>query len=152
MEARMKMMTRNSMLVFHALLTAALGLVAAPASAELVVVVSSRNPAPAMSTDQVAAIFLGQAVRFPNGVPAIAVDQSIGTPQRDSFYLQVTGRTPALLRAYWSKMVFTGRGQPPREVQGDAAVRRLVAANPSMIGYINRNALDESVRPVTTLP
>jgi hypothetical protein len=53
-----------------------------------------------------------------------------------------------LLKAYWSKMVFTGRGQPPCEAPDSAAVRRKVAENPELIGYIERSALDASVRPV----
>jgi hypothetical protein len=60
----------------------------------------------------------------------------------------VAGKTPALLKAHWSKMVFTGRGQPPREASDSAAVRRRVAGNPELIGYIERGALDGSVRPV----
>jgi hypothetical protein len=28
------------------------------------------------------------------------------------------------MKAYWTKMVFTGRGQPPRELPNSAAVRR----------------------------
>ncbi|MFC0252617.1 phosphate ABC transporter substrate-binding protein [Massilia consociata] len=123
----------------------------ASASAELVVIVSARSPAPALSGDQVASIFLGQAGRLPDGVEVMPVDQRIGSHERNQFYQQVTGKTPALLKAHWSKMVFTGRGQPPREVPDSATVRRMVADNPSMIGYIDRSALDESVRPVLVL-
>lgn len=129
-----------------------LSLGAANASAELVVIVSSRSPAPTMNADQVAAIFLGQSARFPDGALAVPVDQRLGAEERQQFYRDVAGKTPALLKAHWSKMVFTGRGQPPREAQGDADVRRLVAENPSMIGYIERSALDASVRPVLVLP
>lgn len=129
-----------------------IGLSAANACAELVVVVSSRSPVTAINADQVAAIFLGHASRFPGGAPAVAVDQPLGAAQRDSFYRELTGKSPALLKAHWSKMVFTGRGQPPREADGDAAVRRLVAGDPSMIGYIDRDALDASVRAVLALP
>jgi len=135
-----------------ATLALVLGLAAANASAELVVVVSSRSPVAAINADQVAAIFLGHASRFPDGSQAVAVDQQLGAPQRDSFYRELTGKTPALLKAHWSKMVFTGRGQPPREANGDAGVRRLVAENPAMIGYIERDALDASVRAVLVLP
>ena len=136
----------------HLLVAAALALAAcANASAQLVVIVSARNPLPALSPDQVAAIFLGQAGRFPGGAAAVALDQRLGAPERDQFYAQVTGKTPALLKAHWSKMVFTGRGQPPREVPDNASVRRMVADNPSMIGYIDRAALDASVRPVLVL-
>jgi ABC-type phosphate transport system substrate-binding protein len=115
---------------------------------ELVVVVSARSPIEALRADQVAAIFLGQAPRFPNGAVATALDQPIGSPERDGFYLRLAGKTPALLKAHWSKMVFTGRGQPPRELPGSAAVRKAVAEDPGLIGYIERAALDPSVRQV----
>jgi len=144
----MRAMTHTLRRVATLSLSLALGLAAANASAELVVVVSSRSPVAAMSADQVAAIFLGQSGRFPDGAQAVAIDQQLGSNQRDGFYRQVTGKTPALLKAHWSKLVFTGRGQPPREMPGDAAVRRLVADNPSLIGYIDRAALDASVRAI----
>jgi ABC-type phosphate transport system substrate-binding protein len=135
----------------HLLALCTLCLTATSASAELVVIVSNRNPNPVLNAEQVSAIFLGQTGRFPDGVAAIAIDQGLGAAQRDLFYRQLTGKTPALLKAHWSKMVFTGRGQPPREAGSDAAVRRMVADNPSMIGYIERTALDASVRPVLVL-
>jgi hypothetical protein len=37
-------------------------------------------------------------------------------------------------------------------VPGSSAVRRLVADNPSLIGYIDRSALDASVKPVLVIP
>lgn len=134
----------------HLMAAAALA-ACANASAELVVIVSARNPLPALSPDQVAAIFLGQAGRFPGGAEVVALDQRLGSNERDQFYARVTGKTPALLKAHWSKLVFTGRGQPPREAADSASVRRMVADNPSMIGYIDRAALDASVRPVLVL-
>jgi ABC-type phosphate transport system substrate-binding protein len=120
-----------------------------PAQAEeLVVVVSARSTVESLRPEQVSAIFLGQSPRFPNGAVATALDQPIGSEQRNQFYLRVAGKTPALLKSHWSKMVFTGRGQPPRELAGSAAVRRAVADDPNLIGYIERAALDPSVRPV----
>jgi ABC-type phosphate transport system substrate-binding protein len=115
---------------------------------ELVVIVSARSPAEALRPDQVAAIFLGQSARFPDGTVATVIDQPLGSSQRDTFYQRVTGKTPALLKVYWSKMVFTGRGQPPRDLPGSAAVRQAVASDPGAIGYIDREALDPSVRQV----
>jgi ABC-type phosphate transport system substrate-binding protein len=119
-----------------------------PASADLVVIVSAKSPVSALRPDQVAAIFLGHTARFPDGVEAVPLDQPLGSKLRDEFYERVANKTPVLLKAHWSKMVFTGRGQPPGEVQDSAAVRRRVAENPELIGYIERGALDASVRPV----
>ena len=132
-----------------ALTTTALFLSCAGAQAgELVVIVSARSQVEAMRPDQVAAIFLGQSARFPDGTVATPIDQPIGSSQRDGFYQRATGKTPALLKAWWSKMVFTGRGQPPRELAGNAAVRQAVAGDPGAIGYIDREAIDPSVRQV----
>lgn len=118
------------------------------AAADLVVIVSARSQVTALRPDQVAAIFLGQTPRFPDGQEAVPLDQLLGSPVREAFYARVTGKTPALLKAYWSKMVFTGRGQPPAELPDSATVRRQVAASPDLIGYIERGALDPSVRAV----
>ncbi|MGJ7915290.1 phosphate ABC transporter substrate-binding protein [Massilia sp. LXY-6] len=120
----------------------------AAGAADLVVIVSARNPVTALRPDQVAAIFLGQAARFPDGLEAVPLDQPLGSKLRDKFYQRVAGKTPALLKVHWSKMVFTGHGQPPGEAAGSAAVRRRVAEDPELIGYIDRAALDPSVRPV----
>ncbi|MCS0584662.1 phosphate ABC transporter substrate-binding protein [Massilia pinisoli] len=124
-------------------------LAGAPAcAADLVVIVSARNPVATLRADQVAAIFLGQAVRFPDGAEAVPYDLRLGASVRDEFYARVTNKTPALVKAHWSKIVFTGRGQPPAELPDSAAVRRKVADDPEAIGYIERSALDPSVRPV----
>lgn len=117
------------------------------AAAELVVVVSARSPITTLRAEQVADIFLSEATRFPDGGEVVALDLPIG-PLRDDFYLKVANRSPALMKAYWTKRIFTGRGQPPRELPNSQAVRKLVADNPTLIGYIDRNALDASVRPV----
>jgi ABC-type phosphate transport system substrate-binding protein len=123
-------------------------LAGASAAAELVVVVSARSPVTTLRAEQVADIFLSEATRFPDGGEVVALDLPIGSPLRDDFYLKVANRTPALMKAYWTKKIFTGRGQPPRELPNSQAVRKLVADNPNLIGYIERSAIDASVRPV----
>jgi ABC-type phosphate transport system substrate-binding protein len=120
-------------------------------ASEMVVIVSARSPVQSMRGDQVADIFLGQSGHFPDGGEAVALDQGLGSPLRDEFYARVAAKSPALVKAYWTKMIFTGRGKPPREVANSAAVRKEVAANPALIGYIERVALDASVRPVLSI-
>jgi ABC-type phosphate transport system substrate-binding protein len=115
---------------------------------DIMIIVAVSNQAGALRQEQVADIFLGQIGHFPDGTDAIALDQGIGSAIRDEFYLKVASKTPPLLKAYWTKMIFTGRAQPPRELPDSIAVRKLVAANPNLIGYIDRSALDSSVRAV----
>lgn len=123
----------------------------APLARELVVIVSAKNPVMALRHEQVADIFLAQTGRFPQSGVAIAIDQMLGSGSRDEFYYKVASKSPSLVKAYWTKMVFTGRGGPPKEASGNEAVRKIIAGNPEMIGYIDRDALDDSVKVVLVL-
>jgi ABC-type phosphate transport system substrate-binding protein len=128
----------------------AVSLAAATAAAEVVAVVSARSAVTSLSRNQVADIFLGKAARFPDGSPAVAIDQAEGAAARDEFYLKVAGKSAAQLNAHWSKIIFTGRGQPPREVANDAAVKKVLLENPAAIGYIDRSLVDAGLRVVSS--
>ena len=128
-----------------------LTLMGAPLAGDLVVIVSAKNPAVALTAEQIADIFLAHTGRFPQGGTAVAIDQAIGASLRDEFYNKVASKSPSLVKAYWTKMVFTGRGQPPKEAPGNEAVRKLIAGNAELIGYIDRDALDDSVKAVLVL-
>ena len=118
---------------------------------EIVVIVSARSPVTALRPEQAADIFLGHAGSFPDGGQAIALDHPLGSPLRNEFYARLSGKSPALMKSHWSKMIFTGRGHPPRELANSMAVRRMVADNPGMIGYVDKAALDATVKPVLIL-
>lgn len=129
-----------------------LGLLAGPAQAEdLVVVVASSNKAPKLSNEEVSAIFLGTSKSFANGERAVPIDQKAGTPVYAAFYQKATGKTESQVKAYWSRIMFTGKGQPPQEAGDGAAVKKLVAANPNMVGYIEASLVDASVRVIADL-
>lgn len=122
------------------------GLPARAVAQEVVAVVSVKSPVTALSPNQVADIFLGKATRFPDGTPATPIDQKEDSPMRERFYAQFTGKSQAQVKAHWARLIFTGRGQPPRQLPGGAEVRRAVAENPSAIGYIDPRLVDSSVR------
>jgi len=121
----------------------------ASALADVVAVVSSKSPVTALSKSQTAEIFLGKRSRFPNGELAVPIDQAEGSPARDLFYNSLTGKSRAQLKAYWSKIIFTGRGQPPLAVSNSDEVKQRLADDPHAIGYIEDNRLDGSVRALS---
>ena len=126
----------------------ALSLAAVPAIADVVAVVSAKSAVTVLSRSQLADIFLGKASRFPNGVPAEPVDQADGSVARDEFYAKLDGKSASQLKAYWSKIIFTGRGQPPPVVANSNEMKRRLIGNPAAIGYIETNQVDDTVRVV----
>jgi ABC-type phosphate transport system substrate-binding protein len=133
-----------------AALASSLACSAASAVADVVAVVSAKSPINALSKTQVTDIFLGRANRFPDGTPAVPIDQSEGTAAHAEFYASFAGRTSAQVKAYWSRIIFTGRGQPPKAVSNDSEVKQLLANDPRAIGYIDRSAVDSSVKVLST--
>ena len=114
--------------------------------ADVVAVVSAKSRVASLSKSQVADLFLGKSTRFPGGTQAVPIDQSEGTRARDEFYATFTGKSAAQVKAHWAKIIFTGRGEPPLTASSDAEVRKLLAANPQAIAYLERSAVDSSLR------
>ena len=101
-----------------------------------------------MSKDQVSDIFLGKASSLPGGGTAMPIDQPESSLQRDEFYSTVTGKSAAQAKSLWSKLAFTGKGTPPKEVGSSADVKKTVAGTPGAIGYIEKAAVDDTVKVV----
>jgi ABC-type phosphate transport system substrate-binding protein len=124
-----------------------LAMLAVPAVAQdVVAVVSARSPVTTLKADQVADIFLGKTSRFPDGTQAVPIDLGEDSPARDRFYAQFAGKSPAQVKAHWSKIIFTGRGQPPRQASTPNEAKKIIAENPNAIGYIDQSQVDGSVR------
>lgn len=116
--------------------------------AEISVIVSSNNHNDSLDKDNISRVFLGKTKNFPDGSQAVPVDQKAGSSARESFNTSVLGKSSSQLKAYWSRLIFTGKGTPPKESGDDLAVKKLVAENPNLIGYVNSETVDGSVKVV----
>lgn len=141
----------NYFLMARALFALALCSIALSSRADVVVVVSAKSAATALSADQAAEIFLGRAATLPGAGAVVPIDQSEGSAARDLFYQKATGKNAAQVKAYWSKQIFSGKGTPPKDGGNDGAVKAMVAANPGLVGYIDKGALDASVKALLTI-
>jgi ABC-type phosphate transport system substrate-binding protein len=117
-------------------------------NADVVAVVSADSPIDSLSKTQVIDIFLGRRTRFPDGSAAVPIDQAEGSAARDAFYTRFAALSPAQIKAFWSRIIFTGRGQPPRIASTAPEMKKLLLASPSAIGYLDQSLLDSSLKVV----
>ena len=131
-------------------LAVAAGLCAAAvgAFAQVAVVVNPKSPLATMTADQVSGIFLGKSNTLPSGGTAMPTDLPDSAAARELFYTKVTGKSSAQVKAAWSRLVFSGKATPPKELGSSADVKKFVASNPDAIGYIEKSAVDSSVKVV----
>jgi ABC-type phosphate transport system substrate-binding protein len=118
------------------------------AQAQVAMVVGAKSPATAMTTEQAAGLFLGKSDQMPGAGTALLLDQAESNPIREQFYTKVAGKSASQVKAAWSRLVFSGKATPPKEVANSAEVKKLVAANPNAIGYIEKSAVDGTVKVI----
>jgi len=123
----------------HPLAAAALAIASIGCQAADLVVIA--NPAVgSLSKEQVADLFLGKSQAF------TPIDQLDSSATYADFYRKASGRDVAQVKATWSRIVFSGKGQTPKQMADSAAVKKAVAADPKAVGYIEKSAVDGTVK------
>jgi len=113
------------------------------AYADIAVVVHPENPLSSMSSEEVAAVYLGRNAAL----------RPIDLPERGGlynwFYYRVTGQDPTRAKIAWAKHFDK---IPPVQVTSSAEAMRRVAANKKAIAYVDVRVVDPSVKIVMTIP
>jgi ABC-type phosphate transport system substrate-binding protein len=123
---------------------------ASTAFADVAIIVNPANSS-AVSLDDVSKLYLGKSKTFADGKAATPFNLPDNSPSHAVFSEKALNKNSSQLKAFWSKLVFTGKGTPPAELASDADVKAKVASDVSAIGYIDAAAVDGTVKVVTVL-
>jgi len=129
------------------LIFAASLLVSPLALADVVIIGNPAGP-DSLSDNQVRDLYLNRSNALPDGQKATPFELPGGNAIRAEFHDKITSRNDAQLKAFWSKQVFTGRGQPPAEAASPAAMKAQVSSTPGSIGYMDEADVDSSVKVI----
>lgn len=116
-------------------------------SAEVAVIVNPGN-SNSISEKDIKRMFLGKEKKFSDGSSVIPINLASGDSVRENFETNVVGKSASKMKAYWAKLVFSGKGNPPKEVANATEAISLVAANPAVIGYIDASKVNDSVKVI----
>lgn len=126
------------------LATAALLWTALPsAAAEFVLVTAADNGLIELERETAEQLYLGRRTTAEDSRQVQLLDLPSGAA-RDRFYQLLTGKNASQIRAYWSRLVFTGRAVPPREADSAEGMRELLQQIPNTIGYLPIDAAADS--------
>ena len=117
--------------------------------AAVAVIVNPANSA-TISDSDITRLFLGKMKSFSNGETALAVNLTLGSATRDEFESKVLNKSSSQIKAYWSKLVFSGKGKPPPELVSDADVLTMVASDTNVVAYVDAASVDGSVKVIKT--
>ena len=120
-------------------LTTALLLPTEPVAAQTdyQVVVNDSRTVSSMTKKEIAALFRKNVTKWDDGLKVQPVDQGPSRSVREAFTEAVHGKSVASIKAYWQKMIFSGRATPPPELNNNTEVLDFVRQNSGAIGYVS---------------
>jgi ABC-type phosphate transport system substrate-binding protein len=128
------------------------GLMSQNSHAELAIVVAPSVDVDSITPQQLERIYLDKSVSGLGGVKLTPIDQKQGSAVRKEFAQKVMDRTERELASYWSRIMFSGKGQPPRQYGSDAEVIDQVINEPGKIGYIDAASVTGQTKVILRIP
>lgn len=125
-----------------------LTLINANAQADVVLVAAKNSPLNSLNRHDVEDIFLGKSANLPQIGKVTPLDRN-DEKLREQFYAAYTGKTLSQVKAHWAKIIFTGRGQPPKTVGLDE-LKTALRNNPTAVGYISAAQVDDTLKILKT--
>jgi hypothetical protein len=124
----------------------------AGAPADLVVIAHPSACAERISRKDVVNIYMGRLRELPCGQAAQPLDLPRDGEETAGFYRLLVGKSISEINAYWARLLFSGRTQPPEVRATQDEMLDFVARTPQAIGYVDRSRVDDRVRILLELP
>lgn len=123
------------------------------AGEEIAVIVNVNNPVTSMSKRDVQVYFLKKTKKkWDNGEKIRPIDLSGNPIEREIFLAKVLEMTPESSERYWIEQQYVKAEKPPKRVDDDGRVIKLVGTFKGGIGFVNKNSLTpEALKKVKTI-
>lgn len=138
-------------LLFSILFSGLLSAFYCSASDSIVVVMSKKSSVERLNSSQVANLFLARTNYFPNGERSIPVEFS-QSKFRDEFYQIIAGKSSKQLMAYWTTLVFTGKGRPPKAYRDLQPLIDNLLVQKNFITYLDVQHVTDDMKIVYRFP
>jgi ABC-type phosphate transport system substrate-binding protein len=110
-----------------------------------IAVIVHRDRHDSLDIATVARIFLRQRRFWEDGSPVLPINREAGSALREQFSQRVLGAASEQLASYWNAQYFHGV-LPPATLSSSQSIRRFVASERDAIGYVEADAVDDTVR------
>lgn len=115
--------------------------------ADVAVIVNKANTSEISDSD-ISRIFLGKNKKFSSGESVSPANLKSGDDTRSGFEKKVLGKNSKQVKAYWSKLIFSGKAKPLKEFGTAEEAIAFVVANADAIAYIDASKVNDSVKVV----
>lgn len=117
--------------------------------ADVAVIVNTANNNP-IDESFIKKVYLGKAKSFEDGAKIDMYTLGDSDAATAEFREKVLNKTNSQYKSYWSKLVFTGKGTPPKEMSDASEMINEVKRNINTIGFIASDQVTGDVKVIAT--
>jgi ABC-type phosphate transport system substrate-binding protein len=122
-------------------------LMASAAVAEEAIIVNPAVTVGSIGEDSLKDLFLGRKTTWDDGSRVVVVVLKEGASHEA--LMHVLGKNPQQFLTSWKKLVFTGKGAMPEQVENEEQLVALVARTPGAIGFVDKVKVRDGVKAVS---
>lgn len=108
-------------------------------SNEVIVVANPNIDLQQLSASDIKKIYSGKTVRTQNGTKIVPLEIKDKTV-RATFYRQYLKKSLSQIKSYWSRLIFTGKGKPPRRVKDFDSLNELLKSHNHYISFVDSSS------------
>lgn len=116
--------------------------------ADILVVVNKDSETSTLSKYELIDLYMGRFRTYPNKRPAHLYDYDEQSGLRSQFYRQLIDKSVAEVNAFWARLLFTGRANPPVLLDGVSPLFEVLDNDMQAIGYIDEDDLGDEMKVV----
>ncbi len=120
------------------------------ALAEVAVIVSADSTITRIDAKDLERVYLGKSKTL-GDVEVTPVNLENTHDVAAAFNRALLNKSSSQVKAYWSKLIFTGKGTPPKEVSSEADMLSTVAGDSTAVGYVDSGSVTDDVKVLLTL-
>ena len=117
-------------------------------AADFKIVANASVPATALSKSELSDLFMKHTLRWSTGEMAQPAEPPEASPLREPFCREIHGKSAAVVRVYWSRLIFAGRSTPSVAKGSDDEGVAFVRSTPGAIGFVARATAAAGVKEI----
>lgn len=115
-------------------------------SAEETVIVNGSSAITSLSEDDLKDYYLGKKASWPDGSKVVVVVLKDGSSHEK--LMGKLGKSSSQFTTGWKKLVFTGKGAMPEQVNSEDEMAAFVAKTPGSIGFVDAGKVKDGIKAV----
>ena len=117
--------------------------------ADIAMIASTDSTLASVDKNDVKLVYLGKRSKI-LGVKVIPVSLPAADATTQMFLKTVVSKTAKQYKSYWARIVFTGKGAPPPQLNTPEDLKAWVTKNPGAIGFIDSKDVNDTVKVIGT--